>query len=112
MEHDAEDSGSIFGSLRSSWLTSEGGSGWQSTEVEAGWERAEHVAESSKDAPAVGGGLPIRRPGTLLVPGGITKPTTVAPRDPEAIRNRYAAYAAGVSRGRKTSTSSTDDRTH
>lgn len=112
VEHDAEDNGSIFGSLRSSWLTSEGGSGWQSTEVEAGWQRAEDVAESAKDAPAAGGGLPIRRPGTLLVPGGITKPTTIAPRDPEAIRNRYAAYAAGVSRGRKTSTSSTDDRTH
>jgi hypothetical protein len=99
--------------MRSSWLTSEGGgSGWQSTEVEAGWERAEQVAESAKDAPALGGGLPIRRPGTLLVPGGITKPTTVAPRDPEAIRARYAAYAAGVSRGRKTSTHTTDDRTN
>ena len=112
VEHDTEDSGSIFGSLRSSWLTSDGGSGWQSAEVEAGWQRAEDVAESAKDAPAAGGGLPIRRPGTLLVPGGITKPTTIAPRDPEAIRTRYAAYAAGVSRGRKTSTSSTDDRTY
>jgi hypothetical protein len=112
VDPDATDSGSIFGTLRSSWLSSEGGSGWQSTEVEAGWQRAEHVAESSKDAPALGGGLPIRRPGTLLVPGGITKPATVAPRDPEAIRNRYAAYAAGVSRGRQMSTQSTDDRTH
>ncbi len=112
MEPDSEDNGSIFGTMRSSWLTSEGGSGWQSTEVEAGWQRAEQVAHSAKDAPAAGAGLPIRRPGTLLVPGGITKPTTVAPRDPEAIRARYAAYAAGVNRGRQTSHHSTDDRTN
>ena len=45
-------------------------------------------------------GLPVRRPGGRLVPGGVSNEPTVVARDPEAIRNRLAAHAAGVSRGR------------
>ena len=45
-------------------------------------------------------GLPVRRPGGRLVPGGVCRNPTKVVRDPEAIRNRLAAHAAGVSRGR------------
>jgi len=34
------------------------------------------------------------------VPGGVSKPTGPVARDPEAVRARLAAHAAGVSRGR------------
>ncbi len=45
-------------------------------------------------------GLPVRRPGGRLVPGGVSSEPAAVTRDPEAIRNRLAAHAAGVSRGR------------
>jgi hypothetical protein len=43
-----------------------------------------------------------------VVPGGVTKPAKAAARDPEAIRARLAAHAAGVSRGRAAATTATD----
>jgi hypothetical protein len=46
-------------------------------------------------------GLPVRRPGTRIVPGGVTPAPAALVRDPEAIRARLAAHAAGVSRGRR-----------
>jgi signal transduction histidine kinase len=101
-----EDSGEetdtpIFKSLRSAWLSADDiGRTWRSTEIEEGWERADRVAESLADAPLNDAGLPMRRPGTRLVPGGVAKPVTVHARDPEAVRARLAAHAAGVSRGR------------
>ena len=42
----------------------------------------------------------MRRPGNRLVPGGVTVAAAPAVRDPEAIRAKLAAHAAGVSRGR------------
>ena len=85
------------------------GGTWTTSEIEAGWEAAEQVAE----APALQlseSGLPIRRPGKRLVPGGVTPPAAaVATRDPEAIRARLAAHAAGVSRGR---TAAVDESDH
>ena len=42
----------------------------------------------------------MRRPGKRLVPGGVSPAPTNVDRDPEAIRARLAAHAAGVSRGR------------
>ena len=42
----------------------------------------------------------MRRPGKRLVPGGVSPAPTNVARDPEAIRARLAAHAAGVSRGR------------
>jgi hypothetical protein len=79
---------------------------WKYSEVEAGWAEADRVAET--EAPVNAAGLPTRRPGTRLVPGGVAKPATVGTRDPEAIRTRLAAHAAGVSRGRAAATTSPD----
>jgi hypothetical protein len=95
--------GPIFRNLKSNWFTSSGEEGtWSTSEIEAGWEAAEQVAE----APTLqlsDSGLPMRRPGKRLVPGGVTPAVANAAsvnRDPEAIRARLAAHAAGVSRGR------------
>ncbi|WP_426242134.1 sensor histidine kinase [Nocardioides sp. LHG3406-4] len=91
----------IFRSMRSAWLSA-GGSDqtWSSSEVEAGWERADVVAEASTESALTPGGLPVRRPGSQLVPGGVTRPAGTTARDPEAVRARLTAHAAGVSRGR------------
>ncbi|MET0525917.1 MAG: sensor histidine kinase, partial [Nocardioides sp.] len=94
----------IFKAMRSAWLTSNGGDQpWQSSEVEEGWNRADRVADAPTEHRVTPAGLPARRPGSMLVPGGVTRPT-VAARDPEAIRKRLAAHAAGVSRGRSAAT--------
>jgi hypothetical protein len=89
-------------------LSSAGDATWTKSEIEAGWEAAEQVAE--KPATQISqAGLPMRRPGNRLVPGGVASaPATVA-RDPEAIRARLAAHAAGVSRGR---TAAVDEHEH
>jgi signal transduction histidine kinase len=95
-----DDETPIFRALRSNWLTSGADEDtWTTSEIEAGWEAAEQVAE----APTLQlseSGLPMRRPGKRLVPGGVTPAPTNVDRDPEAIRARLAAHAAGVSRGR------------
>ena len=95
-----EDETPIFRTLRSNWLTSGADDDtWTTSEIEAGWEAAEQVAE----APTLQvseSGLPMRRPGKRLVPGGVSPAPTNVDRDPEAIRARLAAHAAGVSRGR------------
>ena len=95
-----DDETPIFRALRSNWLTSGADEDtWTTSEIEAGWEAAEQVAE----APTLQlseSGLPMRRPGKRLVPGGVTPAPTIVDRDPEAIRARLAAHAAGVSRGR------------
>ena len=53
-------------------------------------------------------GLPMRRPGKRLVPGGVAPAAATAARDPEAIRARLAAHAAGVSRGRSAAVDESD----
>jgi hypothetical protein len=78
--------------------------------VEAGWAQADRVAESVTEAPVNDVGLPVRRPGTSLVPGGVAKPATAGARDPEAIRARLSAHAAGVSRGRATAATAPDNQ--
>jgi signal transduction histidine kinase len=98
-----EDETPIFRNLRSNWLTADGKEGtWTTSEIEAGWEAAEQVAE----APTLQlseSGLPMRRPGKRLVPGGVSPAPANVARDPEAIRARLAAHAAGVTRGRTAS---------
>jgi hypothetical protein len=81
---------------------------WRYSEIEAGWAEADRVAET--DTPVNDAGLPTRRPGTRLIPGGVAKPSNVAVRDPEAIRSRLAAHAAGVSRGRAAATTAPDQQ--
>ena len=91
----------IFATLQSNWFSSSTSArqGWASTEVEAGWEAAHRVTEAPSNAVGAGG-LPVRRPGQRLVPGGVTAAAPPVVRDPEAIRARLAAHAAGVSRAR------------
>ena len=103
-----EDETPIFRNLRSNWFSADGTEGtWTTSEIEAGWQAAEQVAE----APALQlseSGLPMRRPGKRLVPGGVAPAAATAARDPEAIRARLAAHAAGVSRGRTAAVDETD----
>lgn len=109
-DSEAEAETPIFKALRSAWLSA--GStddSWRSSEIEAGWARADRVAESLTEAPVNEAGLPVRSPGTRLVPGGVARPAKVGARDPEAIRARLAAHAAGVSRGRAAAATVVDD---
>ena len=100
-----EEESPIFRELRSAWLSPDESASWTESEVEAGWERAESVAEVAPSEVPTHNGLPMRQPGTRLVPGGVTQQAVSIVRDPEAIRARLAAHAAGVRRGR-------DDITH
>ena len=68
--------------------------------------RLQEVAASGRIAEATSlqvsdKGLPMRRPGSRIVPGGVAPPAASLVRDPEAIRARLAAHAAGVNRGRR-----------
>ncbi len=100
---DAEqsDDSTIFGQLRSNWLNDdeEEAEQWSANEVDRGWDEAER-AESTDAESTTRTGLPVRRPGGRLLPGGVSQEPAKVVRDPESIRNRLAAHAAGVSRGR------------
>jgi signal transduction histidine kinase len=122
-EAPSEDS-PIFGQLRSHWLTDDEPSGeqgepgepgeqWSANEVDRGWNAAER-AESADAEGTTRTGLPVRRPGGRLLPGGVSQEPAKVVRDPEAIRNRLAAHAAGVSRGRAAAAAEpfTDDYAH
>lgn len=99
----------IFRSLRSAWLSPDNDAQpWRTSEIEAGWEKADQVAETPAEPEVSQSGLPVRRPGTRLVPGGVTPTPTATVRDPEAIRARLAAHASGVSRGRAAATVAPD----
>ena len=74
---------------------------WRTSEIEAGWEKADEVLEAPAEVATGGSGLPVRRPGTRLVPGGVEPTPIRAVRDPEAIRARLDAHSSGVARGRR-----------
>jgi hypothetical protein len=95
------DDSTIFGQLRSNWLNdgNEEAEPWTPNEVDRGWDEAER-AESTDAENTTRTGLPVRRPGGRLLPGGVSQEPAKVVRDPESIRNRLAAHAAGVSRGR------------
>jgi anti-sigma regulatory factor (Ser/Thr protein kinase) len=103
----------IFGQLRSNWLSDEPEHAWTRNEVERGWKAATDAEDADADG-RTRAGLPVRRPGGRLVPGGVTPEPAAANRDPEAIRNRLAAHSAGVSRGRAAAAAQplTDDYAH
>lgn len=70
-----------------------------SSPADAGWEAAEDASKpSSSDHTA--GGLPIRKPGAQLVPGGLAIGEKENPRDPEEIRNNLTRHLSGVRSGR------------
>ncbi len=114
-QEDSEAS-TIFGQLRSNWLSddeSEQEQEWSANEVDRGWNAAER-AEGADADDTTRAGLPVRRPGGRLLPGGVSQEPSKVVRDPEAIRNRLAAHAAGVSRGRAAAAAEpiTDDYAH
>ena len=95
------DDSTIFGQLRSNWLNDErGGRSWAANEVDRGWDAAERGREHAtpRARPRPGCPYAVRAAGCCPVVSR-TEPAKVV-RDPEAIRNRLAAHAAGVSRGR------------
>ena len=95
-----DDDSPIFRSLRSNWLSADSGERpWADSEVDAGWDAADRI-EATPPTRRTETGLPMRRPGNRLIPGGLSTQTAQTVRDPEAIRARLAAHAAGVSRGR------------
>jgi hypothetical protein len=108
-DSEAEADTPIFKALRSAWLSADAtAESWHTSEIEAGWAEADRVAASLNEAPVSASGLPVRRPGVRVVPGGVSKPAKVGARDPEAIRARLAAHAAGVSRGRAAATTTSE----
>jgi signal transduction histidine kinase len=115
-EHDDTEDSTIFGQLKSNWLSDDEPDeehAWTGREVERGWSAAER-AEGADADDTTRAGLPVRRPGGRLVPGGVSQEPSKVVRDPEAIRNRLAAHAAGVSRGRAAAAAQpiTDDYAH
>jgi hypothetical protein len=115
-EHDDSEASTIFGQLRSNWLSddeSDEEQAWSANEVDRGWNAAER-AEGADADDTTRAGLPVRRPGGRLLPGGVSQEPSKVVRDPEAIRNRLAAHAAGVSRGRAAAAAEpiTDDYAH
>ena len=108
-DSEAEADTPIFRAVRSAWLSANATmESWRYSEIEAGWAEADRV--EATEAPVNDAGLPTRRPGTRLVPGGVAKPAAVGVRDPEAIRSRLAAHAAGVTRGRAAATTAPDQQ--
>ena len=87
---------------------------WTPSEVGPWLERRRPVPRAPTPRAHTRTGLPVRRPGGRLVPGGVSSEPTAVARDPEAIRNRLAAHAAGVSRGRAAAAAQpiTDDYAH
>ncbi|WP_245545989.1 sensor histidine kinase [Nocardia higoensis] len=77
---------------------SAGGGEW-SAPGDTGWAAA---AEASKPTVSgrTNGGLPIRRPGAQLVPGGLAPANESNARDPEEIRNSLTRHLSGVRSGR------------
>lgn len=73
------------------------------TAADAGWQAAAHAARP-QPAGTTNGGLPVRRPGAQLVPGGVEAPAGSAPatewRDPVRAGAVAAAYSRGLTSGR------------
>jgi hypothetical protein len=69
------------------------------TPADIGWLAAEDAAKPSSDSKTANG-LPIRRPGAQLVPGGLTPVEDEAPRDPAEIRSNLTRHLSGVRSGR------------
>ncbi|EAP99679.1 putative histidine kinase [Janibacter sp. HTCC2649] len=95
----------IFRQLQTSWLsdTDNADLPWASDEIDQGWQAAER-AVSAESAGRSRSGLPMRRPGSTLVPGQVGQGANSAvARDPEAIRAHLNRHLAGVRRGRASS---------
>lgn len=92
----------IYQRMVSEWLvepSADGSSGAWSSPADAGWAAAAD-ASSPTATTRTSGGLPIRRPGAQLVPGGLTQDDAADVRDPEEIRNNLSRHLSGVRSGR------------
>ncbi|MFC4375646.1 ATP-binding protein [Nocardia halotolerans] len=95
----------IYQRMVSEWLVEpataagESGSGSWSSPGDAGWSAAAE-ADQPQTSSRTSGGLPIRRPGAQLVPGGLTPAEEAGDRDPEEIRNNLTRHLSGVRSGR------------
>ncbi|UGT64450.1 ATP-binding protein [Nocardia asteroides] len=93
----------IYQRMVSEWLvepaSSEAAPGSWSSPADAGWSAA---ADASKPTTSsrTAGGLPIRRPGAQLVPGGLAQAEEQGDRDPEEIRTNLTRHLSGVRSGR------------
>ena len=99
----------IFRAMMSRWLTDDSSvpdsASWSTNEADQAWSAAARIEETQPlDESAAG--LPMRRPGSNLIPGAVDesdqKPAaSVAPRrDPEAIRRNLNRHKNGVSSAR------------
>ncbi|MCM6775167.1 ATP-binding protein [Nocardia sp. CDC159] len=92
----------IYQRMVSEWLVEPSSSGpvdgWSSP-ADAGWAAAAE-ASSPTTARHTEGGLPIRRPGAQLVPGGLTTTNRSGAPDPEEIRTNLSRHLSGVRSGR------------
>lgn len=93
----------IYQRMVSEWLvepsTSQSSDSTWSSPGDAGWLAAEDASHPTTTARTVGG-LPIRRPGAQLVPGGLAPADDTGTRDPEEIRNNLTRHLSGVRSGR------------
>jgi signal transduction histidine kinase len=90
-----------------SWYGPGAGGGVWETTADAGWQAAA-AAAAPKPAGATAGGLPVRRPGAQLVPGGVdqrpapeARAAVPAPRtpDPDRVGAAARAFARGLQTG-------------
>ncbi|WP_369801752.1 ATP-binding protein [Nocardia sp. BMG51109] len=92
----------IYQRMVSEWLVEPSSSGpvemWDSP-ADEGWAAA---ADASRPPTAdrTDGGLPIRKPGAQLVPGGLTPADEPGTPDPEEIRSNLSRHLSGVRSGR------------
>ncbi|MFI9510400.1 ATP-binding protein [Nocardia sp. NPDC052566] len=93
----------IYQRMVSEWLvepaTSQAPADAWTSPADAGWMAAEDASHPTPSARTVGG-LPIRRPGAQLVPGGLAPAEEAGTRDPEEIRNNLTRHLSGVRSGR------------
>ncbi|ONM48341.1 sensor histidine kinase [Nocardia donostiensis] len=92
----------IYQRMVSEWLVEpasvQPSEAWSSP-ADAGWLAAEDASKPTTTS-RTAGGLPIRRPGAQLVPGGLAPVEDESPRDPEEIRNNLTRHLSGVRSGR------------
>jgi hypothetical protein len=99
----------IFRAMMSRWLTDDSSvpasASWSTNEADQAWSAAARIEETQPlEESAVG--LPMRRPGSFLIPGAVDesdqKPAAPAAprRDPEAIRRNLNRHKNGVSSAR------------
>ncbi|MGW4634740.1 ATP-binding protein [Nocardia sp. NPDC004415] len=98
----------IYQRMVSEWLvepataaTESGGTGGASWSApgDDGWSAAASAGTPPTSSRTVGG-LPIRKPGAQLVPGGLSPAEEAGARDPEEIRSNLTRHLSGVRSGR------------